>query len=494
VSALAGSVIARAWHEVAIAHADRVALIEGKHALTYGDLHRRTRVLAARLQDLASVRPGDCLAVMLPNSVDFAAAFFAAQALGGVVLPLNPAGSDAEMARLAVRCGVRVLITRSDARSHLDPEKALPGTHRVLLMDEGMVSRDGKGHSAPFEGALDGNQAAVYLTTSGSTGRPKIVPRTGRNLLANARAMAAALAVGVDDRFLSVVPFWHANGLANCLLLPLLSGASLLVRPRYLPREVLSDLAAGAANLMIGSPFIYATLAAVAKDAADLGRVRTWLSSGAALPPQIAGQMARRFGVRIREQYGSSETGSIGIADAETDGQSGGCRPLPHQTLRIVGEDGRRMPQGESGEIRVRGPAVFPGYLDDAGATARAFDAHGLFRTGDIGYLGPTGELHLVGRRKRFINVAGVKVDPTEVQRVLEAVPSVERARVYGRTSPQGIEQVEAVVVSQRQPPLTTAEILAHCRRQLAEFKIPRRVDITRRMPDNLLGKAPVAR
>ena len=463
----------------------RVAVADGDRVLSFAQLRAQAAVLANALQRLG-LPPNARVAVLLSNSAEAVAAFLAVSAAGHSYLPLTPALKPDELRELFARAEVRAVLYARDGPPQCGDDVAL------LAVDECLqgAAAAGRGEGPEFPGsAADPGREFVCLSTSGSSGQPRLVARSARAVEANARHVAQALEIRPDDRFLALVPFWHANGFSNCLLTPLSRGASILTVSRFLPRQVLETVASERVTVVIASPFVFKAfaqvLAAGGGPPAGLGGVRCWISSGAALPAALE-RTLRDLGIPVRQLYGSSETGTLCLSG--TGVPEPGCvgRPLPGVEIRLVDERGAVAAPGCAGEVQARSPALFDGYVADASKRASR-TPDGYYSMGDLGRWNASGELVLLGRSDAMINVSGVKVDPREVQAVLESMPAVEEALVHGRSDAAGLQQIRALVVARRE--LSTEEVLAYCRGRLAEYKLPRAIEFVERIPRDLMGK-----
>ena len=423
--------------------------------------------------------PNSCVASLLPNSALAAAVFLAIARSGHCFLPLNTGLKPPELDSLLQRCAVQAVFCNSRTRA---------GVRGVPVLD---VQADDPATAAgvattPFDKSLDPRRDFVCLSTSGSTGEPKVIVRRAEAAEANLRQLASALQISPADRFLSVVPFSHGHGLTNGLMLPLACGASLVTHPQFLPRQVAASIVELGVTVVVGSPFIYQALARVIHPGSNLGDVRAWISSGAALPEALDNRL-RNLGIAVRQIYGTTEAGSISISSGERGGSGYIGRPLPHATVRVVDSEGKNVPDGVDGIIEGASTGFFKGYVGGA-SLAQLLTPDGYYRPGDMGRFEPDGGLRLTGRSDRMINVAGVKVDPIEVQAVIQALPGIVQALVLGRLDESGLESVHALLVAESG--LSAADVLRHCRGVLADYKLPRRIEFVEEIPQDLMGKS----
>lgn len=481
--------------EVAATGPESIAVIDQGMSLTYGELARRSVLLATVLRERLDVSEGDIVAVFLPNCWQYPVVVFAVARLGAVVMPFNTQWRATENGWFVHRLGIRTVITSEELRSVWTQVDDGPPEARVLAIDGAEMDRMWSlsvDASQDFSKMANESQAALYLTTSGSTGRPKVVPRSHANLAAGRNAVARALGIGRGHRFLSVIPFHHANGFANCLLLPLTSGATVVIVRKALPASIAAIVKRERIEIMIGSPFLFSVLADHIAQPEDLASVEAYISSGARLPDALAPLWRERFGRGIRQLYGSSETGTISIEEADGLAVPGAAgRVLPTVTVRILDADGTPLPPGRSGEISVHSPAMMAGYVGEPELNREVFN-HGFFRMGDVGTLSADGRLVIEGRTKRWVNSGGVKVDPAEVERVLLSLPSVKECRVQAGRDGRGLEVLTSMIVTHSGHTCSRRDILEHCRMHLAEYKIPRVIQFLDTIPSDLSGKSPV--
>ena len=461
--------IAEQMRAVAEENPDRLAIVDPEERITYGQLLRRIDTSRDWLRQRLPVAPGDVILGSLENSWQFVACFFAIAESGAVFMPLHPGWRAPELRSFRERLKIHGVITGRALRPEWD--RVVPGA-RVLVIEDGF----GGAPRSPRAHRADGNSPALYLATSGSTGTPRIVPRSHRNLLAGARNVARALAIGPGRRFLSVVPFYHSSGFHNSLILPLLNGACLILMRHFTPEACARLVAAERADVLIGSPFVYRMLLDHAQYPSTLDLC---VSAGARMPHTLAVAWQERFGTRVRQLYGSTETSVISI-DRSTDPPPPGTvgTPIDEVEIRILDE----------GEVAVRSPMVMSGYVADPEWNLHVFE-DGFFRTGDLGCLDADGRLRLLGRTRRMINLAGVKVDPVEIEQAVESLEGVVACHVDSGNAGRESELIRARIELREGVAMTRSNVIAHCRRRLAEYKLPRIIEFVEALPVTLAGK-----
>jgi malonyl-CoA/methylmalonyl-CoA synthetase len=335
-------------------------------------------------------------------------------------------------------------------------------------------------------------QTALMIYTSGTTGRPKGAQLSHRNLTATLDALHTAWGWQVDDLLLHVLPIFHVHGLIVALQGALHAGATALLLPEFDPVVTLETLVQRRCTVFMGVPTIHHRLLAIPDAAAyDLSHMRLLTSGSDRLPDESFYGFQQTFGHTLLERYGMTETGMNLSNPLHGERRVGSVGlPLPGVELRIVDpEQGYTLPEGQVGELQLRGPNVFKGYWRQPEKTAEAFTADGWLRTGDLGLREPDGYVTLKGRYKDLIISGGLNVYPPEVELVLAGHPAVATGAVIGCPDPAWGERVTAVVIAEAGQSPTEAELIAYCRERLAPYKTPKRILFVRSLPRNALGK-----
>ncbi len=479
------------------ARPQHTAIVHGDERIAWADLLERVERLASGLRQ-RGIGPGDAVGLVLLDEPWFVCAFHAVTALGAVVVPVNPSFKQAELDFCFRSAAVSAIVS---------DERAAGVCGRIAASLEGDVPvfttsvAHGQAHTLDAlieEGSSERlparapGEQLVCQFSSGSTGRPKRVPRTHGQCAAEA-AMYGSLGLTAEDRIFSAIPLFHTWGMGACLFASAVSGATIVIlenpQPFLLKRHrALELIEREQATIFPGVPFNF-RLMADAPTGADLSSVRLCFSAGTALPRSTFEAFGERFGVLVRQLYGTTETGMIAAnldADPVATFESVG-RPLEGVEVVIVDDEGAPLAPGEKGEVAIASPAASEGYAGTR-RTGKAAFSDGRFLTGDVGHLDADGRLYLDGRRKLLIEVGGLKVDPVEVQDVIGAHPSVSDVIVVGvRGESEGEETVKAVVVPSED--CDEAELIALCRERLANFKVPRTVEFRDGIPRSPLGK-----
>ncbi len=447
-------------------------------ALDYDALAGAAGSLARRLEDMERV------AVWASLSLETAVATLAGLAAGAAVVPLNPRIGERELAH--------VLADAAPAAVLAAPGEALPfGLAGLPRVDVDAAARDG---SLPDEPAHD--RPAFVLYTSGTTGPPKgaVIPRSA--VAANLDALAAVWEWTEADALVHGLPLFHVHGLVLGLLGPIRLGGTVQHVGRFSPEAVAAALVGGG-TMLFGVPTMYHRLADAcerdAEIAAALAGARVLVSGSAALPLREHARIERSTGQRVVERYGLTETlmnCSLRVAGERRPGTVG--PPLPGVDIRLLGEDGELVTGDDDatiGEVWVRGPNVFAGYLNRPDATAEAL-RDGWFRTGDLATRGSGGFIRIVGRRATdLIKTGGFKVGAGEIEGALLEHPAVAEAAVKGEPDDDLGERIVAWVVPRDGASPAADELAGHVAALLAPHKRPREVRFLDALPRNEMGK-----
>jgi len=450
------------------------------------------RSLSAQIEQLASqfcgsgLRPGDCVALSIPNGLEFLVAFLALVRARLVAATLNPQFKADELRRALEDTHARALIvTRDDSAK----DAGVP-IWRSAVDESGTVTIAGVPDSVRgADTTAVPEDIALFMNTSGTTGRPKVVPLTHANVLSSALDIASHYRLDAEDRSLVVMPLFHGHGLIGAALSTLASGGALIVPPRFSASSFWTAFREHRATWYTAVPTIHQILLLRAdEDRAPSSGPRFIRSCSAPLAPAVLRNLEDRFGAPVIEAYGMTEAAhQVASNPLPPRARKPGTVGLPIG-VEIAVLDGafRRLPPNQSGEVVVRGRHVMSGYRDNPAANAESF-VDGWFRTGDVGELDGDGYLALTGRIKDLINRGGEKISPTEVEAVLLENPAVAEASVFGVPDAKYGEDVWAAVVLRKAA--EPARLRDFCREHLADFKVPREIRVVSALPRNAMGK-----
>ena len=466
----------------------------GRPALSYAGLRDLAAATIARLNGIGIGR-NDRVAIVLPNGPEMAAAFIAIGA-GATTAPLNPSYradefsfylTDLKAKALVVQKGVATEARDVAAKLGVAVLELVPGEHAGSFTLEG-----GSPAKAVQPGAAEAGDIALVLHTSGTTARPKIVPLSQANICASARHIGATLALSPADACLNIMPLFHIHGLIAAVLSSLGAGGAVVCTPGFDALRFFRLLDEERPSWYTAVPTMHQTILTRADRNAEIierAKLRFIRSSSASLPGPVMEQLEAVFGCPLVESYGMTEA-SHQMASNPLAGprKPGSVGRAAGPEVAIMDDDGTILPQGEIGEVAIRGPNVTAGYEANPDANAKAF-THGWFRTGDQGAFDTEGYLTLTGRLKELINRGGEKVSPLEVDGVLSAHPAVAQALTFAMPHAKLGEEVAAAVVLREGAVCTERELRDFVAQQLADFKVPRKVVFLPEIPKGATGK-----
>lgn len=429
--------------------------------------------------------PGDVLLVCTPNRPEFVVAFMAGLRAGLRVFPVSPSLTPAELAAAAAESAARLAVVTPDAQA------ALRGLRLTIipLEDLAAVGIPKTAAAEPPSAHRSPEHAGLLLQSSGTTGLPKIVFRTAVSLDAVAAAMAEAIGFTPADRVVACVPLCHSYGVEHGLLAPLWAGSAVRLCQGFDLPTVMAELDAGA-TVFPGVPFIYETLARQAAGR-TYPRLRAAYSAGGPLPDAVRDACRDALNLTVTQLYGATEIGSVTYSDPGRDGFNPASvgRAMRGVDVRILPLDATTaadpLPPNADGQVAVKADSMFAGYLD--GSPGPLLD--GYFVTGDLGRLDPHGNLTLTGRLKLLIDVAGLKVNPLEVEAVLAEHPSVSASVVIALPVTQTVSRLKAIIVPRPGAAPEAEAIRQFLRGRLAAYKVPRIVEFREDLPRSAAGK-----
>lgn len=482
--------------ESAASRADRTAIEDGDETISYGRLEERAAALASSFLR-AGYRPGDRLATVSANSIDHVVVFFACAKAGLVLVPLSWRLTAGELVAMLERTHAALLLADPEHLAVVDrvrhdlavpPPIARMGAAGI----EAAVPVPRRGTPPGPARAVRDDDPLLVVFTSGSEAAPKGVVLTHANCSWNNRALGEAMPLTGDDIVLAMLPQFHVAGWNVQPLLAWRAGATVVLERSFDPARILRVLEDRRITVMMGVPTQYRLLAdAPGFSSADLASVRLALVGGAATPAALMAEWAAR-GVRLTPGYGLTEAGPNVLflpADEAASRPGAVGRPYPSVDVRLAEPaTGMALDGPATGELWVRGPSVFAGYLDDPAATARVMAGDWL-RTGDLAARDADGVHRIVDRLKDIYVSGGENVAPAEVEAALCRHPLIREAAVVAVADRLWGERGVAFVVPCPDAELAAADVLAHARSQLASFKVPARVEIVGELPHSTIDK-----
>ena len=494
--------------------------------LNYGELTAEVESMACALADLG-VKKGDRVAIHLPNSTQFPIAFFAALAIGAIVVPCNPLYVAREMEYQVKNSGAETIITMTrfyNMIKEIQPKTDLkniivtnikdyfPGFlsflytvakekkegDRVELAKEDYsftdLTKKFAGKTPPAVEVLPTDRA-VFLYTGGTTGVSKGAVLQHRNLVANCFQVKSWCTDYEDGKevILGALPFFHSYGLTTVLNLGLLNGAKLVLMPRFVLADALKLIDKQKPTLFPGVPTIYVAI----NNAPDLNKydirsIKVCISGAAPLPVEVQQQFEKNTGGKLVEGYGLSETSPVTHANPVYGVRKPGSigLPMPDTDFKIVDvETGEKeMPIGEIGELCVRGPQVMDGYLNMPVENAQSL-RDGWFYTGDIAKVDEDGYTYIVDRKKDMVIAGGYNIYPRDIEEVLYTHPKILEAAVAGINDAYRGETLKAYIVLKEGETMTEDEVKEYCKANLASYKVPKQYEFRAELPKTMIGK-----
>jgi long-chain acyl-CoA synthetase len=475
----------------AAVHANRVAIKTDHHELTYAALDAAAARVAGLLR-AKGVQPGDRVGVMLPNVPYFPVCYYGALRAGAAVVPMNVLLKEREVAFYLGDSGAKVLFAWhqfADA-AHAGAEQA---DAECVLVEPGelepLLER-----CDPIREAVgrDATDTAVILYTSGTTGTPKGAELTHDNLLRNVEVSVGLFDVDARAVTLGALPFFHAFGQTCALNATVAVGGLLTLLPRFDAGKALEIIERDRVTLFEGVPTMYAAMLHHPRAAeADAAALQVCVSGGAAMPVEVMRAFEQRFGCEVLEGYGLSETSPVASFNRRDRERKPGSIGLPVDgvEMRVIDDDGRALPQGEMGELAIRGHNVMKGYWRRDEATAAAIDADGWFRTGDVARMDEDGYFFIVDRKKELVIRGGFNVYPREIEEVIYEHPDVREAAVIGIPDDTLGEEVGAVIALKAGAEATPRALRDFVKQRVAAYKYPRHVWFVDELPKGPTGK-----
>ncbi len=488
---------------------DRTALKQGDYHLTYREFDRQTSIIAANLR-IQGLEKQQRIAVFLPNCAETVLSTWSIFRAGAVGVMTNPLYSENELVHQFNDSGARFVITNDLLLPKVAAILDKTRVERVFVVpaaEEGTSTVFQSQKIVPWLRLLDENcgytctnidpfeDLALLQYTGGTTGISKGCMLTHANLFANALQCQQIFHVLIPgkERFVGVLPYFHIYGLTVAMMLPVVLGAAILPLPRFTPRALLSMIQSERITCMASAPSIFsACLSQKDIDSYDLSSLKLIISGSAPLPVTQMELFERKTGAKITEGYGLSETSPVTHFNPIIKGRKAGSigLPIPSTEARIVDvEYGvKDLGVGEQGEIIIRGPQVMKGYYQQPGQTEMVL-RDGWLYTGDIGYRDEEGFFFVTDRKKDLIISGGYNIYPREIEEVLFRHPSVKEAVVVGAKHATRGEVPRAFVVPVDAQTIDRNELIDFCRKNMANYKVPRDIEFRETLPKSAIGK-----
>ena len=487
------------------------AVVDGDRRVSFTDLVADARRVTGALVT-SGIEPGERVAIWAPNRYEWLVSALGILGAGAAVVPVNTRFKGEEVRYILERSGARAVFTVGEflgmdyAATLAELRPDLPNLSQVIGFDDAAKADRSfdaflRAGDAVADATVDARWGAVQpddvsdvLFTSGTTGAPKGVLMTHAQTLRQFSDWCAMAGLRTGDRYLIVNPFFHMFGYKAGCLASLMQGATIIPKPVLDVEDLLHTVAAESVTVLPGPPTLYQSiLDHPDRDGFDLSSLRVAVTGAAVIPVDLIRRLHGELPFStIITGYGLTEAGTVtgtGPDDDFTTVATTVGRARPGLEIRIADDDGVAQPVGEAGEVLVRGYSVMRGYLDDPEATSATLDADGWLRTGDLGTLDERGCLRIVGRKKDMFIVGGFNAYPAEIENLLLGHPEISRVAVVGMPDERLGEVGMAFVLTTPGAALVPEDVIGWARTAMANYKVPRAVEMVDELPVNAAGK-----
>ena len=460
--------------------ARKTAVIDQNGAVTYNDL--RIEAISKATQ-LLSENTGSHIGILLPNCKEFVTTFYGILMAGKIPVPLNYLLSPAQLLYVIQNAGIDTVFTNSLFKPHLGNQI------RHILSAEEKSSCTTADENKITQGMEDDLAALLY--TSGTNANPKGVMLSHKNFLSNLDGCIHAFNFTEKDVLLGVLPLFHTYALTTTLILPVNMGATTVYLARFSGPKVLELIEKYKITSLFAIPSMYRVLLRTAESVKhDLSTLRLCTSGGEPLPGDVLAAFNKTFPVPITEGYGLTESTAIVSVNLPEKCKSGSIGPpLDNLEVKILNDDGQKLPLNKEGEICVKGPNVMKGYYKLPKETAEAITPDGWLKTGDYGKLDDEGFLWITGRKKELIIISGENVSPNEIEQVISGHEKVFEVAVLGVPDKLRGETPKAFIALHESAMCTEEEIKNYCMQRLPHYKVPKYYEFLKELPHGPTGK-----
>ncbi len=472
-------------------HPDNVAIKLDDVELTYAQLEGAASHVAGMLK-AKGVEAGDRVGVMLPNVPYFPTVYYGILRLGAVVVPMNVLLKKREVGFYLSDPEAKAVFAWHDFAEAAEAGAEEADAELILVKPGEFENLVGEAEPIAEVAERDDDDTAVILYTSGTTGKPKGAELTHANLIRNVELSGSLFDLGDDAVILGALPLFHSFGQTCGLNSAVRRGATLTLIPRFDPGKALEIIERDGVTVFQGVPTMYAAmLNHPDRDQYDCSSLEVCASGGSAMPVEVMKAFEDAFDAKVLEGYGLSETSpvaSFNHPDRERKPGSIGT-PIEGVEMKVVDDDGNEVPQGEPGEIVIRGHNVMKGYWNRPEANEEAIDSEGWFKTGDMATIDEDGYFFIVDRKKDLIIRGGYNVYPREIEEVIYEHPAVREAAVVGVPHDELGEEVGAAVALKEGEELSEDELRDYVKENVAAYKYPRQVWFVDELPKGPTGK-----
>lgn len=495
-------------------HGELCAIEDGDISISYQELPNQC-LDVCRALIASGIKPGDRVAIWGCNSARWILAAIGLQMAGGVLVPINTRMKAVEAADIIKRSGSKLVFSEGDFLQNDFPAQLSALFEPSQLSIVTLTPRAGlsiatctswanflaKGESVSKDSALklamsiDGEDLSDLMFTSGTTGKPKGVMSRHGSMIRAFNVFIKTLGIIPGDRYLVINPFFHSFGYKAGWVSCLLAGATILPQSVFDADEVFTRISNDKITVLPGPPTLYLSLLAhPGLQTADLRSLRVAVTGAATIPPILIERMRTVLGFKVvTTAYGLTECGGLAtICDTNTDNETianTSGQAIEGTQIAIVSAQGEHLQAGETGEICIHGFHVMKGYFEQPEATAQAIDVEGWLHTGDVGHLDENGYLSITDRLKDMYISGGFNCYPAEIEAVLAQHPAIAQSAVIGISDERMGEVGCAFITLKPEHTISQAELIAWCKERIANYRVPRRVEIIAAMPLNASNK-----
>lgn len=472
---------------------------------TYAEFEKAVNS-AANLLAANDIKKGDVVSLLMPNSAEYVIAYFACWKIGAIANPVNSLLKGEEINFVIGNSEAKILLVHSQFKAAVERiRRQLPHLQTVIEFDNvERATKDFTGENPP-EVFLEKTDEAIIIYTSGTTGKPKGCLLTHGNLIANARQITDWLGFDETDRLLSVMPLFHMNAVSVTTMTALYAGGSTVVSPKFSASrfwKIVSEyritsfgsVATMLSMLLQSSSSKFMVQSSKSNRKSQIANrksssLRFAMCGSAPVPLEVLRQFEETFGCLVIEGYGLSESTCRSTFNPPNESRRpGSCGKSIGNEMKVFDENDREIPDGELGEIVLRGENIFKGYFKNDDATSKAFQ-NGWFHTGDIGYRDKDGFFYIADRKSDMIIRGGENIYPREIDELLYTHPAIESAAVIGVADELYGEAVAAFVVLKNGEVASEEELINFCKEKLADYKCPKTFHFVPDIPKGATGK-----
>ena len=471
-----------------------------KRKISYRELNEAANKAAHGLLALG-LSKGDRIGILCENCPEYIISYFATLKFGGVAVPINSFLTGNEVKYIVDNCGIKVLVTSKKFLRTLQPVLGqMESIKRLVVINDPDQSEhmtfqalSQSGSSENVIADVSPDDLAVFIYTSGTTGHPKGAMLSHGNLVSNAEDSSEVFKVVPKDKFLLFLPMFHSFTFTTCVLLPILSGSTIILIGSVKSMDAIRKaIIFDRVTVFVGVPAVYNVLAhkPLPKILRYINAIRTFVSGSAPLPAPVISKIEEKFRSSLCEGYGLSEASPVVSVNPLFGTRKPGTVGLPLRRVQVKIVDGEHneLPVGEVGELAVKGPNVMQGYYNMPEETAKTL-VDGWLLTGDIAKLDEEGYVAIVDRKKEMLLVRGVNVYPREIEDVLYQHPSIVECAVIGVPDEAKGEVPKAFIVVEEGKDLSEKDVRAHCKAHLAGYKLPKYIEFRPSLPKNATQK-----